>query len=58
MQPPLNPQQVQALTNLHKELAALSSQEGKGGPSTAATVAAINADLIALYKALLGLPSA
>jgi hypothetical protein len=55
MAPALIPAQVTALQNLHKELAALMANEGKGGPVLAPTVAAVQADLLALYQTLLGL---
>ena len=43
--------------SVHKDLAALQAQEGKGGPPCAALVAAINAEILAFYKGLLGIPT-
>jgi hypothetical protein len=58
MQPVLVPAQVAALQALHKDLDALLAAEGKGGPTTAATVTAIKAELMSLYQELLGLKPA
>lgn len=58
MSAPLQPPQTAALSEIHKQLDALAGQEGKGGASTAAAVVAMQAALLALYKNLLGIPTA
>lgn len=57
MGPALIPAQITALTALHKDLANLEAAEGKGGPSAAAAIAAMRAELLALYQTLLGIPT-
>ncbi len=54
----LIPAQSAALADIHKQLAAISAAEGKGGPPAAALVASLNADLLAFYQNLLGIPVA
>jgi hypothetical protein len=54
----LTPAQGQALANMHKQLADLVAAEGKGGPDLSKLIATIQADMLAVYKQLLGIPEA
>jgi hypothetical protein len=54
----LTPQQLAALSQLHKQLNDLAAQEGKGGPSMSAVIFQANAGLLELYMKLLNITPA